>query len=281
MDLIEEFEIARPRLTALAYRMLGRAEDAEDAVQNVWLRAQKSWPNKVENPAGLLTTMTARQCVDQLRIRQRRGEMSWNTATIPANQLVTDEEFLRREDISRALMVVLGQLTPPQRVAYVLHDLFSLPFEDIAGVLDCTVQSARQLASRARRRLNGDSSELKSADSSHVQIVDAFLAAASGGDLASMVRLMAPDAVRRVDPLLVPPGTSLLVEGAQEIAEETHLFVERIRSSVLMLIDGQVGAVIAPGGHPQALIRMHVTNGRISTVDIRQLDADAGFTLLS
>jgi RNA polymerase sigma factor (sigma-70 family) len=151
VDLIDEFEVARPRLRSLAHRILGSLEDADDAVQTAWLRAQAAEQTGIGNPAGWFTTVTARLCLDQLRSRERRGELPLLADAIPGDQLAADEEYLRREDVSRALLVLLSRLTAIQRVAYVLHDLFRVPFAEVAVVLDTTPTNAKKLASRARR----------------------------------------------------------------------------------------------------------------------------------
>ncbi|WP_051161427.1 sigma-70 family RNA polymerase sigma factor [Nocardia brevicatena] len=272
MELIDDFEAARPRLLSLAHRILGSVHDAEDAVQTTWLRTQTAEQAVVENPDGWFTTVTARLCLDQLRARERRGELPLLTDAIPGEHLATDEEFLRREDVSRALLVVLDRLTPTQRVAYVLHDLFDVPFDRIATVLDTSPTNAKKLGSRARLRLresdmDADADEIVG----HAGIVDAFLAAARGGDMDRLVELMAPDVVRTVDLGIVPEGVVAEVRGARAVAEETRYFTDRVHASTVLLVNGRPGAVIAPGGHPLAGIRFDITEDRIARIVITRL----------
>ncbi|MFD6195074.1 sigma-70 family RNA polymerase sigma factor [Mycobacteriaceae bacterium NPDC060252] len=268
MDLIENFEAARPRLLAVAHRILGSHHDAEDAVQAAWIRAQSTDLNPVESLDGWLTTVTARLCLDQLRARERRGEISLTAEHMPGTSLAADEDFLRREQVSRAMLVVLGELSPKQRVAYVLHDLFAVPFEDVAAVLDTTVVSAKKLASRARLRLDIADPASACDVENQLEIVDAFLSAARGGDIERLITLMAPDVIRTVAPALIPRGAATLVRGARAVAEETRTFIDRIAVAASLLIDGRPGAVIAPGGHPFAVIRMDTHDGLVTRIDI-------------
>lgn len=266
VELVEQFEAARSRLTSLAYRIVGSHQDAEDAVQTAWLRVQSAGTAGVANPDGWFTTVTARLCLDQLRARERRHELPLTSDEIPGEQLSADEEFLRREDVSRALLVLLDQLSPRQRVAYVLHDLFAVPFDEVAAVLDTNPSAAKKLASRARTRLHdAPPAEPARAD---LAIVEAFLAAAHGGDIAALVTMMAPDAVRTADLRLLPHGAPTEVHGATAVAEETRYFLDRIAVTVPVLIDGRPGAVIAPGGHPYALVQFRIAAGLVTGIDI-------------
>lgn len=253
---------------SLAYRIVGSHNDAEDAVQAAWLRARSADPAQLVNPEGWLTTVTARLCLDQLRARHRRREVALTADDIPAEQLAADEAFIRREDVSRALLVVLHELSPPQRVAYVLHDLFAVPFDEIGPVLDTTVAAAKKLASRARIRLR-DAPAVDLPGSAHqMEIIDAFLAAARGGDIPRLVTLLAPDVVRTADLGFLADGTAPVVRGAWAVAEETRAFVDRIAAAAPVLVEGHPGAVIAPGGHPFALIRIGVHDGLVTSIDI-------------
>ncbi len=267
VELIEDFQAARPRLLSLAHRLLGSLHDAEDAVQTTWLRARTADWAAVGNPEAWFTTVTARLCLDQLRARDRRGELPLLADSIPDVQLAADEEFLRRADVSRALLVLLGRLTPAQRVAYVLHDLFAVPFDRIATVLDTAPANAKKLASRARLRLREPAAESRET-AGHARIVDAFLAAARGGDIDRLIELMAPEVVRTVDLGLLPEGAASEVRGARPVAEETRYFADRVRASVPLLVNGGPGAVIAPGGHPLACLRFEIADGRITRIAI-------------
>jgi len=272
VELIDEFEAVRPRLLSLAHRILGSHEDAEDAVQTAWLRALGTDPARIDNPAAWLTTVTSRLCLDRLRARERRGELPLLADALPAEQLDADEEFLRREDVSRALLVLLHRLTAAQRVAYVLHDLFRMPFAEVALVLDTSTANAKTLASRARRRLDGadaEGAELLPQTQAQRRIVEAFLAAARGGCLDTLVTLMAPDVARTADRALLPAGGETDAIGSRAVAEETRRFADRIRATVPMLLDGgEVAAIIAPGGHPLAVITFAFAQDRISRLGI-------------
>lgn len=268
---IEEFEAARPRLLALAHRLLGSVYDAEDAVQTVWLRTQSVSPGSLDNPAGWLTTVTTRVCLDQLRAWARHGETPLLADTIPATQLTADEEFIRREDVARALMVLLGQLTPTQRVSYVLHDLFSIPFDEIAAILDTTSANAKTLASRARTRIRGTHRETEDSDDRHRRIVAAFLHAARGGDIQQMIALMAADCVRTADAELLPAKAAAKLTGASAIAEETRFFVNRIHATTTMRRNGRMVEIIAPGGHPLAGIHIDTGAARITRIAITKI----------
>jgi RNA polymerase sigma-70 factor (ECF subfamily) len=197
---------------------------------------------------------------------------------IPAEALAADEEYLRRESVSRALMVVLDVLTPSQRIAYVLHDLFDVPFGEVAQTLGTSPDSAKKHASRARTRIERTAPAFTttSIDSA---VVDAFLAAAAGGDVDRMLALMTDDCVRAADPALVPPGTPTVVTGASAIAEETTLFADRIRSSTTMLVDSRLAHVIAPGGHPLAVIDVTTRDRRVARIDISRASAQTTFAM--
>ncbi|MFE6132560.1 sigma-70 family RNA polymerase sigma factor [Streptomyces sp. NPDC056437] len=272
---VEEFEIARPNLLSAAHRMLGSAHDAQDAVQMAWLRATTAQPSpSIKNPSAWLTTITARICLDELRARHRRNEAPLLADAIPAAQLAADEALLHTEDVSRALMVLLNQLTPPQRVAYVLHDLFSVPFDQIAHVLGGTVPSAKKHASRARQRL--DSAQHSSEQNSRPdqQIVEAFLTAAQTGDTRTMIQLLAPDSVRDADAALLPRGARTAVTGAVDIATETVHFRDRIQAACRLTVNNRPVYLIAPGGHPLATIDISTANQRITRITLRSAQAD-------
>ena len=268
VELVDRFEVARPRLMSLAHRMLGSRHDAEDAVQTAWTRVQAAHPADVTNFDAWLTTVTARLCLDQLRARERRGELPLLSDDVPDDRLGADEAFLRREGVSRALLVVLGELSPRQRVAYVLHDLFAVPFEEVSAVLAVHPTAAKKLASRARTRLRDARPGEPAPGPEHARIVEAFLAAARGGDIARLTELLAPDVVRTVDARLLPAGVSAVTRGARAVAEETRFFVNRIATAAPIVVGGRPGAVIAPGGHPYALIGFTIDAGRIVSVEI-------------
>lgn len=276
MEIVEKFEAARPRLLSLAHRIVGSYHDAEDAVQTAWTRVQSADLSEVAEPDAWFTTVTSRLCLDLLRGRERRGELPLLPEDIGAAQAGADEAFLRREEVSRALLVVLGELSPAQRVAYVLHDLFAVPFDQVAAVLDVNPAAAKKLASRARGRIraaepaeSGPATGLSgTGDAGHLEIVEAFLTAARGGDIARLVTLLAPDAVRIADPRLLPAGAPTEVRGAGAVAAETRSFADRIAVTATLLLDGHPAAVIAPGGHPYALIRFRIEEMRVRGIEI-------------
>jgi RNA polymerase sigma-70 factor (ECF subfamily) len=272
------FEAERARLFSVAHRVLGSVHDAEDALQTAWLHVQAAPEREIDNMPGWLTTVVTRVCLDQLRDRHRREVLTRRTGSRPTvTDSAADEEFLLREDVSRALMVLLERLTPPQRVAFVLHDLFTVPFDEIAAILDTSAASAKKHASRARARIRpGPPPVAASADQQHQEVVAAFLRAAAGGDIARMIELMAPDCVRIVDSALVPPGTAPSVTGAVAVADETRHFVDRIRCAAPMHVNGRAVHVIAPGGHAWAIIDTETHAGVVTRIAIRPvLQSDA------
>ncbi|MGW1440949.1 sigma-70 family RNA polymerase sigma factor [Streptomyces griseus] len=274
----EEFETARPRLLSVAHRMLGSAQDAQDAVQSAWVRAATTRSSAaIENPPAWLTTVTARVCLDELRARSRRDEAPLLADAVPATDPAADEAFLHAEDVSRALMVLLDRLTPPQRVAYVLHDLFSTPFDRIAEVLGTTVPNAKQHASRARRRLAPGRPEAEETGRADQEIVDAFMAAARTGDTSGMIALLAPDCVRDAEAALLPRGGRTTVTGAADIAAETAQFRDRIRAACRLTVDGRPMYVIAPGGHPFATIEISTAGGQVTRITLRSARTEDRF----
>jgi RNA polymerase sigma-70 factor (ECF subfamily) len=277
-NLARRFDADRRHLRSVAFRLLGSVADADDAVQSAWLKASRSDFDAVTNIANLtgwFTTITAHEAFDQLRARKRRAEQPLADpdeldrlaaiASAPA-----DEDVLLADSVSSALLVVLDRLSPAQRVAFVLHDVFAVPFETIAGVLDRSPTAAKKLASRARGRLHaGSPTEEPRRVAAHLEIVEAFLAASRGGDIATLLELLAPDVVRRVDRALVPDDVPTEMRGAREVAEETRRFARRARAGVVMHIDGVPGVVIAPRGRAQALLQIGVgADNRIHTIDI-------------
>lgn len=282
-ELAQRFDADRRHLRSVAFQLLGSVADADDAVQSAWLKASRSGSetlnniNKVENLTGWFTTITAHEALDQLRVRKRRAERPLvdpdeldrlaGTASAPA-----DQDGLLADSVSSALLVVLDRLSPAQRVAFVLHDVFAVPFETIAGLLDRSPAAAKKLASRARGRLHADPAAqppFENRVAEHVEVVEAFLTASRGGDIATLLDLLAPDVVRRVDRALVPEDVPTELRGATEVAEETRRFTHRARVGAVMLIDGVPGIVIAPGGRAQALLQIGVgEDNRIHTIDI-------------
>jgi RNA polymerase sigma factor (sigma-70 family) len=268
--LAERFEEHRPHLRAVAYRMLGSAAEADDAVQEAWLRLSRSGAGGVENLGGWLTTVVGRVSLDMLRARRARRED-------PLGDRLPDElasregggdperEALLADAVGPALLVVLETLTPAERLAFVLHDLFAVPFEEIAAVLGRSEAAARQLASRARRRVQGTPAAPDADPGRQRAVVDAFLAAAREGDFDALVALLDPDVVLRADPAAVQAGSAAEVRGAPAVAET---FSGRARFARPALVDGAAGAVWAPGGRPRVVFAFTIAGGRITGIDL-------------
>ncbi|WP_405604693.1 sigma-70 family RNA polymerase sigma factor [Streptomyces sp. NBC_01410] len=268
--LAARFEENRPRLKAVAYRMLGSRSEAEDAVQEAWLRLHRSDPDTVENLSGWLTTVVGRVCLDMLRSRTSRRE---DLLDEPPSMSVTDhrgvvdpeQEVLLADSVGLALLVVLDTLDPAERLAFVLHDMFALPFDEIAPIVDRTPAAARQLASRARRRVRGAARAPEPDVSRQREIVDAFLAAARGGEFDALLTVLDPDVVLRADSAAVRAGATGLVRGASAVADT---FSGRAQLAQTALVDGAVGAVWAPRGRPLVVFGFTIRDGKISAIDL-------------
>lgn len=266
-SLASRWDADRPHLRAVAYRLLGSLDDADDVVQQVWLKASRSDLDGVENLTGWLTTVTARECLDLLRVRRRRGEVPLPDEAV-AQARSGEEEAVLAESVGLALLVVLDRLSPAQRVAFVLHDLFAVPFDQIARVLDRSPTAAKKLASRARERVHGRVDAVTPDLADQLRLTEAFLAASRDGDLRTLLDVLAPDVVRRADPVLVPAGVPVEVRGAAEVAEETRLFAHRARAGAVVLVGGEPGVVVAPAGRLRAVLRLTIHAGRVHRVDI-------------
>ncbi|MDS0135170.1 MULTISPECIES: sigma-70 family RNA polymerase sigma factor [unclassified Amycolatopsis] len=265
-DLAAGFEAERGRLRGLAYRMLGSAAEADDAVQEAWLRLNRV--DSVDNLAAWLTTVVSRVCLDVLRSRKARREEPLDVVSEPVADADPAGEAALADSVGRALLVVLDALGPAERIAFVLHDLFAVPFDRIAPVLDRTPVAAKKLASRARQRIQG-TTPLPPADlARHRRVVDRFLAAARGGDLASLLDVLAPDVVRRADAAALPVGAPLEVRGARAVAEETQVFGKRARFAEAALVDGAVGVVVAPRGRLLLALAVTVEGERVAAYEV-------------
>jgi RNA polymerase sigma-70 factor (ECF subfamily) len=271
-ELTDRFAAARDRLRQVAYHLLGSADDADDAVQAVWLKASAS-DTEVANVDGWLTTITVHECLDQLRARTRRAELPLDDAApvlaSQASWVSPESDALLADGVDRALLVVLDRLSPAQRVAFVLHDVFALPFDDVGRLLDRSPAAAKKLASRARDRIRAPQPDPPRRTREHLRVVEAFLAAARGGDLAALLRLLAPDVVRTVDANLVGRQVPAEVRGADAVAEESRLFTRRAATGVVLLVDGAPGVVLAPHGRIRAVLRIDLgPDDLIQAVDI-------------
>src|SRR5437667_5137189 len=269
-SLAERFEAHRTHLRAVAYRMLGSLSEADDAVQEAWLRLSRSDTSGVENLGGWLTTVVARVCLDTLRSRKARREEPMG-AQVPEpivgreDRTHPEHEALLADSVGLALLIVLETLAPAERVAFVLHDMFDLPFDEIAPIVGRSPIAARQLASRARRRVQGAASAPAADRARQRQLVDAFLAASRGGDFAALLAVLDPDVVLRADAAAVQMGAAPEVHGAAAVAET---FSGRARAAQAALVDGAVGLVWAPGGRPRVVFGFTITRGKIVAVDL-------------
>jgi RNA polymerase sigma factor (sigma-70 family) len=279
--LAEQFEAERPHLRAVAYRMLGDLTEAEDAVQESWLHLSRSDTSGVENLGGWLTTVVARVCLDMLRSRKSRREepLDMHVPEPGVGQqdgIDPEDEALLADSVGLALLVVLDTLKPAERIAFVLHDLFAVPFDEIARVVGRSETAARQLASRARRRVQGAATVPDADLTRQREVVDAFLAASRGGDFDALLAVLDPDVVLRSDPASVHMGASREVLGAPAVAKQ---FSGRARAAQPALVNGAVGLVWAPGGQPRVVFGFTITRGKIVAIDqvadpehLRQLD---------
>jgi RNA polymerase sigma-70 factor (ECF subfamily) len=261
--LAERFQANRSRLTAVAYRMLGSLPEAEDAVQEAWLRLSRSDAGTVENLAGWLTTVVARVSLDMLRSRgSRREEPLLDDSA--AGGVDPEQEALLADSVGLALLVVLDSLDPAERLAFVLHDMFAVPFHEIAPIVGRTPAATRQLASRGRRRVQGAAAP--DADLFRQrEIVSAFLAASREGDFEALVAMLDPDVVLRSDPAAVQAGSDRERRGPAEVAE---MFAGRAREAKLALLGAAVGAVWAPGGTPRVAFSFTVVGGKVTAIEI-------------
>jgi RNA polymerase sigma factor (sigma-70 family) len=270
--LTERFEANRTHLRAVAYRMLGSISDADDAVQETWLRLSRSDVSDVENLRGWLTTVTARVCLNMLRSRLVRREDSLDVHVpepIVSREVGGDPEYeaLTADSVGLALLIVLETLAPAERLAFVLHDMFAMPFEDIAPIVGRSATAARQLASRARRRVQG--APVPDADLRvQRQVVDAFIRAAREGDFQALLEVLDPDVVLRADRGEIPGG-SRLIRGASEVAQQAAMFATRTQYARPALVNGAAGIVVFDkGGRPVSVLGFIVARQRIVEIDI-------------
>jgi RNA polymerase sigma factor (sigma-70 family) len=282
--LAERFEQNRAHLRTVAYRMLGSLTEADDAVQESWLRLSRVDPSGVENLSGWLTTVVARVCPDMLRSRKSRREEPLD-AHVPepivslGDGLDPEHEALLADSVGLALLVVLETLAPAERLAFVLHDMFAVPFDQIAPIVGRSPTAARQLASRARRRVQGAPTVPDADLSRQRKVVDAFIAAARDGDFDALVAVLDPDVVLRADRGAGPAGASTVIRGAAAVAAQALTFTPLARSGRPALVNGAAGVVVTRAGQPFAVIGCIVAGGKIVEIDIladperlRQLD---------
>jgi RNA polymerase sigma factor (sigma-70 family) len=264
-----EFEEHRPRLRAVAYRMLGSVSEAEDAVQEAWLRFSRSDVSAVENLEAWLTTVVARVCLNMLRSRESRREEPLDVLDVRLDDGADPEqEALLADSVGLALLVVLDLLTPAERLAFVLHDLFAVPFDEVGPMLDRSPAAVRQLASRARRRVRGAASVPSSDLTRQRRVVDAFLAASRGGDFDALVAVLDPDVVLRADRFVGPTPAPIELHGVTNVAKGASVAAERVRFSQPALINGSVGLVMAPRGRLVLVLALTISGDKITGIDI-------------
>jgi RNA polymerase sigma-70 factor (ECF subfamily) len=271
--LAERFEANRTHLRAVAYRMLGSVSEADDAVQESWLRLSRADAGGVENLRAWLTTVVARVCLDMMRTRRSRREEPLGVhvpepIVSSEDGLDPEHEALLADSVGLALLVVLETLTPAERLAFVLHDMFSVPFEEIAPIVGRSPAAARQLASRARRRVKASASVPDTDLAGQREVVDAFLAAARAGDFDALVAVLDPDVVLRVDRGAAPAGASREVRGAAAVARQALTFARLAPVARPALVNGAAGFVVAPQGRPVAVAGFTVANGKVVEIDL-------------
>ncbi|CAM01245.1 RNA polymerase sigma-70 factor (ECF subfamily) [Saccharopolyspora erythraea NRRL 2338] len=283
--LADRFEAHRAHLRAVAYRMLGSHAEAEDAVQEAWLRLSRSDTSEVANLGGWLTTVVGRVCLDVLRSRKSRREDP-RGVHLPdevaggRDPATPEQQAVLADSVGQALLVVLDTLEPAERLAFVLHDMFAVPYDEIAPVVGRSTAAARQLASRARRRVQGTSpaggaGTTEGDAARRREVVDAFLTAARGGDLDALLAVLDPDVVLRADPAAVETAGASRAHGAPLLAGEIRgasavadTFSGRARGAQPALVDGVLAATYAPGGTPRVVFGFAVEDGRIVGIDV-------------
>lgn len=265
--LARRFESHRTHLGALAYRMLGSVAEADDAVQEAWLRLARYEGAAPDNLIAWLTTVVSRICLDMLRARAARREEPLEPQAELGEAAYDgdpEHEAILIDSVGRALLVVLDTLGPDERVAFVLHDLFAVPFEQIAPIVGRTPATTKKLASRARRRTRGETGTTTTELAEQRRVVEAFLAAARGGDLNALLAVLAPDVVRVADPAALLAGMAEIVRGAQAVASETVLLQHRSQVATLAVVDGAVGILVAPRGKLLLALTVTVRAGRVA-----------------
>ena len=272
--LADKFEENRGHLRAVAYRMLGSLHEADDAVQEAWLRLSRSDAGTIENLGGWLTTVVSRVCLDMLRSRSSRKEEALDAqlaepVAIREGQKDPEQETLMADSIGAALLIVLDRLDPAERLAFVLHDMFAVSFDEIASILGRSPEAARQLASRARRRVQGAPAVPKTSLMEQRRIVDAFLDALRRRDFEGLVAVLDPEIVVRIDEAAARPGAPREIHGAENWAKGAIAFLRQLAGAVQpMLVNGEVGLVWAPGGHVFRLLRFSFADGKITTAEV-------------
>ncbi|MDN3026883.1 RNA polymerase sigma factor SigJ [Streptomyces sp. S.PB5] len=274
--LAGRFEEHRGHLKAVAYRMLGSLAEAEDAVQETWLKLGRTDAGEIQNLGGWLTTVIGRVCLDMLRSRTSRREDPLDDTFVPdpvitpLSRIDPEQEVLQADSVGLALLVVLETLEPAERLAFVLHDMFAVPFDDIAAIVEKSPAATRQLASRARRRVKGATPSAEPDPGRQRKVVDAFMSAAHHGDFEALLAVLHPDVVLRADsgPLVGGAAASKLVRGARAVAEQALLFRQFVPYARYVLVNGAVGVLNAPEGKALSVMGVTVVDGRITELHI-------------
>jgi RNA polymerase sigma-70 factor (ECF subfamily) len=266
--LAEQFEANRAHLRTVAYRMLGSLSEAEDAVQETWLRLSRTEAQDITTLSGWLTTATSRICLDMLRSRKARREDSLDKdepEPIAHREAGTnpEDEMAMADSVGVALLVVLDKLTPAERLAFVLHDMFAVPFDEVAPIVGRSAEATRQLASRARRRVRGTPIAANLNRAHQRKVVEAFLAASRGGNFEALLSVLDPDVVFRADSVAIRLGSVAEIHGATAVAETCR---GRARGALPVLVDGGFGLLVAPGGRLHIVLSLSFKNGKIAEI---------------
>ncbi|MCT7351715.1 RNA polymerase sigma factor SigJ [Streptomyces sp. 15-116A] len=270
--LAQRFEEHRPRLKSVAYRMLGSSAEAEDAVQEAWLKLGRTDADDIDNLGGWLTTVTGRVCLDMLRSRTARREQPMDETFVPdpvirpLTHIDPEQQALHTDSVGVALLVVLETLEPDERLAFVLHDMFAVPFDDIAPVVERSAAATRQLASRARRRVKDATPSSEPDAGRQKQVLDAFMAAARGGDFEALVAVLHPDVVLRADAGALVRGASASkrLQGAKTVAESAMMFARYTAAATVAWVNDSLGLVSVVDGRPHSVMSVTITDGRIT-----------------
>ncbi len=273
IELAEHFARSRSRLHAAALRMLGAADLADDAVQEAWLRASRAGAEGIVSPTAWLTTIVGRVCLEMLRARRRRRE---DPGAVPDTSMAlpAEEVALHLESVGLALLVVLDTLGPAERVAFVLHDLFEVPFDEIGAMLNRTPAAAKKLASRARRRVHEAPRSAPPDLARERRVIEAFLAAARAGDIDALLQVLAPEVVRRADAGALHGDAPVELRGARAVAEETATNGARARFASVLLVDGRPAIVVAPAGKLRIVIRAAIEGEQITRLEVSSESAE-------
>jgi RNA polymerase sigma factor (sigma-70 family) len=263
---VDGFEAHRSHLRSVAYRMLGTLSEADDAVQEAWLRLAHTDTNDIHNTRAWLTTVVARVCLDMLRSRKARHEVPLDTP-LPAPSPDPEQEAMLADSVGLALLVVLETLTPAERLAFVLHDMFAVPFAEIAPIVGRSTQATKMLASRARHRVRA--AEVADRDvATQRKVVDAFLAASRNGDFAALLNLLDPDVTVRADAAAAAPGTATRLRGARQVARQALAFSQRAKDAQSGFVNGLPAILVTPRGRLVTVITFTIASGKIVAIDV-------------